>query len=48
MPYETTSVCLPPIGGVEGSDYINAVPSQVDFGHDVSKATENKLKQNLS
>lgn len=24
MPYETTRVCLQPIRGVEGSDYINA------------------------
>lgn len=24
MPYESTRVCLQPIRGVEGSDYINA------------------------
>lgn len=37
MPYETTRVCLQPIRGLEGSDYINA--SYID-GYRYASATE--------
>jgi hypothetical protein len=47
-PHESTRVCLQPIKGLEGSDYINAIPSQDHLAPGIIKARENKLEQSLS